>query len=72
MLPTVYLQKRYRSGVRNFSDVPGKPIGRAADRTRGTEAPFKAVERGQDHLPATARTKGPEQAQSHEAQRSAH
>src|SRR5262245_43627400 len=23
--PTAYLQRRYRSGVQNFSDVPGKP-----------------------------------------------
>jgi hypothetical protein len=25
--PTAYLQRRYRSGVQNFSDVPGKPLG---------------------------------------------
>jgi hypothetical protein len=25
VLTTIYLQRRYRSGVQNFSDVPGKP-----------------------------------------------
>jgi hypothetical protein len=23
--PTAYVQRRYRSGVQNFSDIPGKP-----------------------------------------------
>src|SRR4029450_13850506 len=26
VLTTIYLQRRYHSSVRNFSDVPGKPI----------------------------------------------
>src|SRR5215813_2402889 len=29
--PTAYLQRRYRSGVQNFSDVPGKPVAAARD-----------------------------------------
>src|SRR5262247_1225293 len=33
--PTAYLQRRYRSGVQNFSDVPGKPIA-LARRRQGT------------------------------------
>jgi hypothetical protein len=31
VLASVYLQRRYGSGVRNFSDVPGKPIDNSAN-----------------------------------------
>jgi len=49
VLPTGYLQRRYCSGVQNFSDVPGKPICRrrfaairpGAMRGRGRDRPTR-------------------------------
>src|SRR5262245_44690120 len=50
--PTAYLQKRYRSGVQNFSDVPGKPTGVfASDPCRPSgDSPWDIVE----HCPIAA------------------
>jgi hypothetical protein len=36
--PTAYLQRRYRSGVQNFSDVPGKPTSQRRGFSGGLSA----------------------------------
>src|SRR5262245_42622431 len=60
--PTAYLQRRYRSGVQNFSDVPGKPIeptARVHGEVRGLLHRLDGkVPRRVDHDPSLAADPG--------------